>query len=148
MRGTPKQVSVALRRRALRLKETVRQAERASAEEGKSIARLLSSGPFKAAVLRAMGHPYAARSPRPPMDPAVINEQTGQFKAAWRVSGPRQTASGLLTRITNDSPYAKFLFGGTARMIARPTLKRIRERLMRSRKNRFARAVSRAMKDQ
>jgi hypothetical protein len=146
MRGSPQQIALLLRRQALQFEQAVRQAERESAAEALAHARKLSSGPYKTAQLRALGHPYAVRNPRPPADAAQINVQTGRFLASWRVVGPRKTASGLATRLINDSPHARRLLQGTRHTIPRPILARVAQRIAASRRRRHAQAVRRALK--
>ncbi len=79
----------------------------------------LSSGPYKTAQLRQMGHPYSRRRPAPPMHPAIINVQTGRFRNSWRIEA-RLTGTRLQLSVDNTSPEARFLLHGTRKMIARP----------------------------
>jgi hypothetical protein len=144
--GSPQQIALLLRRKALQFEQAVRQAEKEAAAEALRIARELSSGPYSSAALRRMGHPYARRRPRPPGDVAIVNVQTGRFLAAWRVSGPRKTGSGLSTRLVNNSPQARLLLGGTKVMIARPIIKRIGERVAAKRRRLHQQAMRRALK--
>lgn len=145
-RGSPPQISLLLQRRGQQFAAAVREAERQSAQEALQWARTLSSGSLSRRQLRALGHPYAVRAPRPPGDPAIINLQSGRFLASWRVSGPRRTAGGLSTRLVNTAPWARFLSSGTGRMIARPILARIRQRLAASRRRRHLQAVRQALR--
>src|SRR5262245_1459076 len=102
----PRPILLTLRRTARILEPAIRKAEQEAAQEALRIARRLSSGPFTAAYLRRHGHPYSRRhGARPPADPAIINAQTGAFRAAWRVTNTRRTSRGLQTRLVNDSPY-------------------------------------------
>jgi hypothetical protein len=144
--GTPQQIALLLRRKALQFEREVRQAEKAAAAEALQIARDLSSGPYSSAQLKAMGHPYATRHPRPPGDVAVINRQSGRFLSGWRISGPRKTKSGLSTRLLNNTPMARILLGGTRYMIARPILKRIGQRVATKRRQLHQQAMRRALK--
>lgn len=144
--GSPQQIALLLRRNLLQFEQAVRQAEKEAAAAALAIARELSSGPYSSAALRQMGHPYATRRPRPPGDAAIINTQTGQFLAAWRVSGPRKTSSGLSTRLLNNSPHAWLLLGGTRWMIARPIIKRIGARVAAKRRRLHSQAMRRALK--
>ncbi len=91
--------------------------------------RLLSTGLYTTAMLRAMGHPYATRDPKPPQDAAIINRQTGRFHDGWRISGPRRVSGKLRTKIINETRYAIYLDHGTQRMIKRPIRERLIERL-------------------
>jgi hypothetical protein len=126
IKGPPALIAARLRRIARRFEHWVREAERESAYEALRLAREFSSGPFSTALLRKMGHPYARRKPNPPQDPAIINRQSGDFINAWRVSGPRQTTTGLKTKLINDVRYAIYLQNGTETMIERP----IREKIL------------------
>lgn len=144
--GSPQQIALLLRRKALQFEQAVRQAEKEAAAEALQIARDLSSGPYSRAQLRQMGHPYATRRPRPPADPAQVNVQSGQFLAGWRVSGPRRTVHGLTTRLVNNSRAARLLLGGTRRMIARPIVERIGTRLSAKRRRLHSQAMRRALK--
>lgn len=146
-------ISLAYRRRAQTLarigrglERAARNAERESAQEALRIARQLSSGPLTTAHLRRMGHPYAKRRPNPAIDAAIINVQTGRFRDAWRIIGPRKTSAGLRTRLVNDSPYAGFLASGTATMIERPIEARLRERVQRQRAQSLVRGIERALR--
>ena len=120
-------IALTLRRRLLDLEKAVRAAEKESAQEALAIARRLSSGPLSAGDLRRLQHPYSTARSRSPQDPAIINVRSGRFRDAWRVTNPRRTAGGLVTRLINTAPYARYLLFGTRRMIARPILKRIQE---------------------
>jgi hypothetical protein len=121
-------ISTYFRRKSTSLQPFARAAEKEAAGETLTILRELSSGPYSSARLRQMGHPYRIGG-TPPMDPAIINAQTGKFRAAWRVDPPRKRADGLSTRIVNTQPYAVYLLSGTGKMIARPILGRMREKL-------------------
>lgn len=114
----------------------------AAAEEGAAAAEIaavgLSSGPYTSRMLRALGHPYARRNPRPPGDPATINVQSGLFRSSWRREGPERQGGRVTARLVNDAPYAHYLRDGTRflddseqerGMIARPILERIEERV-------------------
>jgi hypothetical protein len=122
------EISTYFRRRSTAFQPFARAAEKEAAEETLKVLRELSSGPYSSARLREMGHPYRLGG-SPPADPAVINAQSGKFRAAWVVQPPRKKADGLSTRIVNTAPYAVYLLSGTDRMIARPILARMREKL-------------------
>ncbi len=121
-------IAAYFRRREKVLLPFARAAEKESATETLRVLQELSSGPYSTSRLAQMGHPYRIGG-TPPADPAVINVQTGGFRAAWIVRPPRRSANGLSTRIVNTAPYAVFLLSGTEKMIARPILGRMRERL-------------------
>ena len=126
------EVAVTFRRYADRFSKAARKAEADSADEAVEIAQRLSSGPFKAYLLRRRGHPYRLGG-RPPIHPGIINEQSGTFKKAWKARPPRQHGNRLQTKVVNDTPYARFLFRGTKRMIARPLERLLRDRLAKKR---------------
>ncbi|SRR6266511_3332041 len=84
----------------------------------------LSGGPYSAAALRAMGHPYSRRRPHPPAAPYIVNVQSGQFRRSWRVKA-RMQGGDLEIIVDNTAPYARYLFDGTSRMIARPIRERV-----------------------
>lgn len=121
-------IAAYFRRRSTSLYPFARAAEREAAAETLKVLRDLSSGPYSSQRLRQLGHPYRIGG-SPPIDPAIINVQTGKFRAGWIVRPPRKQADGLSTRIVNTSPYAVYLLGGTRHMIARPILARARERI-------------------
>jgi hypothetical protein len=83
-------------------------------------ARAHSEGPYSSAALAAMGHPYSRRHPAAPLDPAVINVQTGQFRSSWAWRLPQESGGKLTTVVRNDDPKADDLASGTNRMIPRP----------------------------
>lgn len=78
-------------------------------------ARKRSSGPFSLYELAEMDHPYAVRHGMPLLDPSIINEQTGRFKASWQ--GEIGVSSG---RVSNASDVADYLDQGTDTMFRRP----------------------------
>jgi hypothetical protein len=142
-KGNPKQIALALRRRAIGLESVVREAEKQTAEEGLKIARFLSTGLYTLQALARMGHPYRIGG-SPPGDPAVINYHRGVFYRGWKVRAPRKAGGVLVTRLVNDSPVAKFLSAGTRKMIARPILKAIRQKLKGKRQKLLTAALRRS----
>lgn len=86
-----------------------------AADLGIQIAREQSSGPYSSAQLAAMDHPYATRHGSPMLDPSMINEQSGAFRAHWQA-----VRYGMGAQIFNDAFYAKWLEEGTPTMFARP----------------------------
>lgn len=122
-------VAAYFRRRTHKLEAWARKAEQESAKEILPILYELSSGPYTSAQLKAMGHPYRIGGV-PPLDPAIINAQSGAFRAGWRVRPPRLTSDSLQTRIVNKTPYAPYLLSGTTKMIRRPILDRLRQRIL------------------
>lgn len=112
---------VMLEQLANTLEAAIREAETECLRLAKEEAEHFSSGPYKAAQLRAMGHPYGwGRTP--PADPAVLNKQTGRFFQAWRIRLPEKSLEGLSGALINDTPYASYFPSGTERMIPRPIL--------------------------
>lgn len=144
-RFTPIQAAGALRRMASRLRSEAEQAERQTLAQGLGLARSLSRGPYRAAQLRRMGHPYR-RGGRPPADPAQINRQSGVFLRSWRAEGPRNLAGTFSGRIVNSAPWAGFLDRGTRRMIRRPIRERVLSLLRPARLRRLREAVARAIR--
>jgi hypothetical protein len=145
VRGSPKEIAVTLRRRALQMEREVRATEAETAREALKIARLLSSGLYTLARLRRMGHPYAAARPQPPQNRAIINAQTGTFFRSWKIRGPRKTARGIVTKLVNDSSVGPLLVKGTSRMIPRPIVDAIRERIAAGRRRRLDQAIRRSL---
>jgi hypothetical protein len=142
-RGSPKQIALALRRRAIGLESVVREAEKQTAEEGLKLARFYSTGLFSLGRLREMGHPYAARRPAPPTQ--QVNYHKGRFYRGWKVRPPRKSGGTLTTKLVNDwMPVAGFLLGGTTKMIARPLLKLIRQKLKGKRQKLLTAALKRS----
>jgi hypothetical protein len=85
----------------------------------------LSSGGVSSATLRAMGHPYATRDPRPPGPDYLVNAQSGRYRAGWQVSAT-MTGDTLTVTAENSTSYARFLRDGTRFMISRPLAARVR----------------------
>lgn len=85
------------------------------AREVKVFAVKQSSGGLSLGAMQKMGHPFARRHPKPLADPAVINVQTGQFRANWRTLVARDEAL-----IINADRVADFLERGTKTMVNRP----------------------------
>jgi len=133
-----------LSKKAVELDRAMRLVERESAGEALKIARELSSGRFSAAQLALLSHPYRIGG-HPPQDPAIINWQTGEFYRGWRVIGPRAAGGTLTTKLVNESPQARALERGTSRMIARPILIRIQERVQARRRTLYRAAIRRTL---
>jgi len=145
MKATPRQAEVLLRRRVQALSEAIRASEAESLKEALAIARKLSSGTISSAQLRRMGHPYRPGG-SPPQDPAIINVQSGQFRAAWRANGPFDARGGLVSQLVNTARYAALLFSGTSRMIPRPIFQAIQRRVSQARYRRLKAAAERALR--
>ena len=118
-----------------------RDAEQRTVDDALVIAEGLSSGPHSTADLRRMGHPYARRHGKPLLNPAIINAQTGTFRASWDGESPRPDGDGLTAAIFNTDPKAELLQSGTRTMFARPIDAQIEEDLAPRREARLERAL-------
>ena len=83
-------------------------------------ALIMSSGELTEADLRQMDHPYARRHPDPLLNPAIINDHTGEFKEHWKQPEVMNVGDDLAGRIINDSAVADYLRDGTEAMHDRP----------------------------
>lgn len=118
------------------------------------VAREMSSGPYgDPAVLRALGHPYSRRHPRPigAFYPAKINVNTGDFRSRWRGTvtrrGLQAGGASITMRLSNNSPHARYLTErGTSRMIGRPIQKLIVEKTRDYARKRIANAYKSALR--
>jgi hypothetical protein len=146
MKVTAQEAGAILRRRAQALDREVREAEKDALSYAVKTAEKLSSGPLTTAALRAMGHPYRIGG-SPPANPAIINVQkaSGGFRDSWQTEGPRKQGAGLVSKLTNTAPYARFLFAGTSRMIMRPILDSIRSRTSQYRYRKLQDATRKAL---
>lgn len=141
MRVGIQQAADALRKKAEAVQQEARRAEEATAREALQIAQRYSSGPFSTRALAAMGHPYARRAPRPPGNPALVNRQSGRFRASWRV-----VRSGNRLRLVNDAPYARYFNDrGTRLMIRRPITRAVGQAIRRSRERRLKHGIQLAL---
>lgn len=111
----------------------------------------LSSGPFSLSQIRKLGHGYSRADPHPPLNPAIINEQTGEFKAGWRIEmfygGPELGVSGGLV---NESVHADLIEGagsGASRMIRRPISQVLEKRMEVVREANLENAIFQAIKE-
>jgi hypothetical protein len=121
MRGSPQLVANEMQRRATALRQALIDGQNNVAQTTRAKAQEQSSGPYTQAALTAMGHPYATRDPRPPMDPRIINIQSGRFFRSWVVRPTITTPDKIWSRVANTSPEAALLETGTRLMIARHT---------------------------
>lgn len=117
-------------------------AEAANLDDAKATAVRLSSGTLTPPMLRQMGHPYRRGGPGPALP---INVQTGMFRSSWETEGPAGTVDGLSGALTNTDPKAPLLFGGTARMMARPILEAVEAEIGARIEERRERALERIM---
>ena len=127
-RGTPQEIAAEIRRRAAALAPALRKAEIENLAELQKGAKALSTGRYTSDALAKMGHPYAARRPRPPDDPAIINFQTGDFLQGWRRRTGTWQAGVLCSTVFNVSAHAALLehAGGPGSLqIARPLVMRL-----------------------
>lgn len=129
------------------MEKEVNKAEAQSLRKAKVIARKWSSGAIKTATLAAMGHPYAQRHPRPLQDAAIINAQTGAFKAAWTTVSfnwamGTQSITGMLV---NPISYAGYMWG-TRIMIPRGIIYKVKREIEPIRIANIERAIERAMR--
>ena len=128
------------RRAASRIAPQVVSAEKGTLKEAKADAVKLSSGPHSTAQLRAAGHPYARRAPNAAYDAAIINVQSGRFRAAWKTIAPAAGLGGIVSRLVNGSPEAKYM-SGTKTTIARAVGQRIASDVQPARILRLRRAL-------
>lgn len=139
MRVSIDRAAEALRNKAREVARRAREAETENGREALRVARLLSSGPLTGRQLVAMGHPYARRAPRAGR-PAVINVQTGRFRAGWQL-----VRSGDRMRVVNHSPLSPIFARGTRLMIRRPIVQAVAQTVRRGRERRVALAVQRGL---
>ena len=105
----------------------VREAIRGNAEILRKKARQFSQRRFYSlAQLRKMGHPYATRHPRPPIQAHIINKQSGRLYDSWRIN-IKPNPDGMTATVFNTAPYSKYMMG-TRYMIPRPILDEALER--------------------
>ncbi len=147
---TPQQGAQWLMKRARAMKPEMRRAEGETLGHGLKLAQKMSEGPYSQAALRRLGHPYAKRSPSPPMAPGIINMgPSKRFRKGWRrvqkgyiMSGPR---NALVSTLYNNSPEARFM-RGTRYMIERPITNMVARFVRPGRRVRLVEAVRRAWK--
>lgn len=129
---TPRAGAAALRKISIDVEVKGRQAVNDVAGMTYALAVAMSSGDVPTAVLSArppgLNHPYGlgpsnARGPRGPIpfgDPAMINEQTGDFASHWGIDRTTSDGASEGARVFNDSPHADFLENGTETSRPRP----------------------------
>lgn len=120
---SPEEAARAIEKKAAALKREIEWANKKNGFLLLQAARAHSEGPFSSRTLRALGHPYATRHATPPLDPAVINRQSGRFASSWRLEEVSGETTGF--RVVNDAPYAGYLEEGTPRMVRRPIEEKI-----------------------
>jgi hypothetical protein len=128
---TPRQIEQEFAKLANSLTRNVTRAVVETAREGVQIAKQDSSGRFSLRRLRQMGHSYARRAPNPPDDPAIINKQSGVFRAAWTVEPIHSTTGGATVGyVVNRSDRVRWLTErGTRLIMGRPIESRVRNRI-------------------
>ena len=123
-----------------RLIAAVIAAEAITLEDAKKEALRASSGTLSTKALRRMRHPYARRDPQTPLDPGLINAQSGRFRRSWRTRRPRRSGRKITSKLRNSDPKGKWM-RGTSKMIERPVLVRIAKAIRPIRRYRLRQAV-------
>jgi len=141
---TPLEVSKKLNAISNRIKPEVLKAEKSSNTFLLKSRIALSSGPYKLRTLRRMGYPYAVRNPRPPMDPGIINVQTGVFRRSWRKSIV-SVGGNITMKVYNIDPKSRYM-AGTSVMIERPVQRIALKPVMKQRKINLEHAIRTALK--
>lgn len=145
---TPKQAAAAIRQRANDFERAIADAVTVTAKQAHGEAVALSSGPYTTKMLRRLGHPYARRRPRPigRQYPAMINVQTGVFRANWRISETGMDRDGsMMASVYNIGKIPDYLHHGTERMIARPLVRTVEAKIAPALKRRVETAVTRTL---
>lgn len=125
---------------AVRMRHRITAEEERSAQDAHAVLVEQSSGTIDTKTLRRMGHPFAVRDPQTPIDPSVINAQTGDYRDAWQQQPAEVTPSAVTVRVTNRDRAARYM-AGTRRMVARPIIAAVRERLTAERLRRLRTAA-------
>lgn len=120
------------RNRATKLTPAIRQAE----IDVMNYARQKAIEYSSARAYRITGrppYPYSRKNPAPPLPPYYINIQgrkgSEHFHTKWFVN-TQETPKGFTSSIWNAAKYAKFMRGGGAsKMIARPILQKVGEKV-------------------
>lgn len=136
---TAKELQRAILKRRARVARELDKAARKTALKGYEKAIKLSSGTFV-----AKGE-YAARNPRPPQDPAILNVGQGDsdglhLRDMWVV---RKTPTGYM--LENLSPQAQYM-DGTKFMMRRPLIERVKAYLEPIHRRNVSDALRRALK--
>ena len=109
---------LAVRRLARDVVLAAKTAEMRSARTGVQLAQGLSGGGKSSAQLAREDHPFAKRHGSPKDITYLINEQSGRFRAAWRLK-TSTILRDFAPVIVNDTPYADFLRYGTRKAFRR-----------------------------
>lgn len=137
---TPKALSARFRRAATLIHPAFIAAEAVTVKEAAAAAIRQSSGTSSTKALRQAGHPFAVRAPNPAFDPAVINSQSGSFRAAWIPVQPSLSGSKIVCGVVNRDRAAKYL-SGTRTMIPRTVGDAVRASVASARRARIVAAV-------
>ena len=129
-----------------RLWKELKKAETATLKDALTVAIKQSSGGYSQGQLDAMGNPYGHLRPHP-LDPAIINAQTGVFRASWLTEGPSRQGMALRSRLFNTDPKSRFLLG-TKKMIPRPVALAVLKQIKGRRVARIKAAVNAAFQPQ
>lgn len=71
-------------------------------------------------TLRAMGSPYSAHNPHPPLPPGVVNMQSGRFFESFIITAPTRTSRGIKMMVYSMDEERAEQMAGTEREIMRP----------------------------
>ncbi len=134
----------------MRLKAAVAAAETQSATDLKNLATKQTSGTITTKQLRRMRHPFARRDPQTPLNPAVVNKQSGQLRAGWRILPIKASRTGTRTGVTNASVHAKLVKragSGKSKSVARPLVAAIFRKIRPERTARLRAALRKVIKE-
>ncbi len=145
MRVTPREAQRILEAMSQRLASNLERAETKNIRLAQRLLVARSQGTLSAAQARRMGHPYAKRDPQTPVDPSVINRQTGTFARSWTVLAPQTDGSVLTSRVRNLAAYSGYM-RGTRYMVPRPIVEAVQEELAPVRAENVRKAVQQAIK--
>jgi hypothetical protein len=146
MRVTPEQAVAIMKRRTDALIPELQAAQAQTMKRAKDRAFNLTKRQFYSLdELAEMGHPYSRWRPRPPMDPAVINLQSGNLSRRWGVRAVTRSGNRMRAELRNTAPYWNSLRGKEAQ-ISRPIWKRIKRELLPEMKSNNAAAIRRALR--
>lgn len=113
------QFTAAMKRKRDAILREILSAENQTINETQAMFVRASSGTISTKTLRLMGHPYAKRDPQTPLNPAVINKQSGAFKRDWRKARARMAGGVIRGSVVNVDPKAVYMLG-TTKMVQRP----------------------------
>lgn len=133
-----------------RLAAAVVAAEQESLDEAQRQLLRQSEGQLSPADMRRMGHPFARRDPQTPIDPAVINVGAGDFLRGYFQEPVVASEQGTEGAVINDSESAGWIASGghgKSRMVERPIIEVVSERIKKPRRERAKRAYSEVLKE-